>query len=166
MRRVIKAAVLSAGMLSLLGLMAASAFGLEEEPSPRQEYVETAEPICKQNVIANKQIFKGAKKEVKEGKLKLASTHFSRAARAFGKTIERLAAIPRPQEDAARLNRWLDLLRNEQRIIEKIGRALGAGDKQKAESYSVDLNHNSNKANNAVLGFGFDYCRIEPSRFG
>ena len=30
----------------------------------------------------------------------------------------------------------------------------------------MDLNRNSNLANNAVLGFGFDYCRIDPSRFG
>lgn len=161
MERLMKATALLASVLSLLGLMAASALGLEEEPSPRQQYVETAEPICKQNVIANKHIFKGAKREVKEGKLKLASTHFFRAAKAFGKTIEQLAAIPRPQEDAGRLSRWLDLLRNERRIIEKIGRALAAGNKQKAESYSVDLNQNSNKANNAVLGFGFDYFRID-----
>ena len=30
----------------------------------------------------------------------------------------------------------------------------------------MDLNRNYNLANNTVLGFGFNYCRIDPSRFG
>jgi hypothetical protein len=152
--------------LSALGIVAPAALGVEEATSPRQEYVETAEPVCKTNVLANKRIFKGAKEEVKGGELKKASTHFFRAGKAFGKTIDQLDAIPRPPEDAAKLAKWLALLRTEKGIIEKIGRALAAEDKHKAESYSVDLNRNSNKANNAVLGFGFNYCRIEPSRFG
>ncbi|MEX2105881.1 MAG: hypothetical protein WD810_03180 [Solirubrobacterales bacterium] len=132
----------------------------------REEFVKQAEPICKTNVLANKRIFKGAKAEVKAGKLKLASTHFFRAATAFGRTIRQLAAVPRPPEDEAKLDRWFEVLRDEKRLIEKIGRALAVGDKHRAESYSVDLNRNSNLANNTVLGFGFAYCRIDPSRFG
>jgi hypothetical protein len=132
----------------------------------RDEYVARAEPICKTNVLANKRIFKGAKGEVKAGKLKQASTHFSRAATAFAKTIGQLEAVPQPAADEARLAKWLGYLRTEKNLIQKVGRALAANDKHKAESYSVDLNHNSNLANNTVLGFGFDYCRIDPSRFG
>jgi hypothetical protein len=132
----------------------------------REEYVARVEPICKTNVTANKRIFKGAKGEVKAGELKKASKHFSRAATAFAKTISQIAAVPRPAADEARLGKWLGYLRGEKNLIQKVGRALAADDKHKAESYSVDLNHNSNKANNSVLGFGFDYCRIDPSRFG
>jgi hypothetical protein len=132
----------------------------------REEYVARAEPICKTNVLANKRIFKGAKAEVKAGELKKASTHFFRAATAFAKTIGQLEAVPRPEADEARLAKWLGYLRTEKNLIQKVGRALAANDKHKAESYSVDLNHNSNLANNTVLGFGFDYCRIDPSRFG
>lgn len=149
----------------LLGLLAPAALGLEPSEE-REAYVERAEPVCKTNVLANRRIFKGAKQEVKAGKLKQASRHFSRAATAFGKTIRELAAIPRPAADAPRLGKWLTLLRKEKAIIGKIGEALRAGDKHRAQSYSVELNRNSNKANNAVLGFGFNYCRIEPSRFG
>lgn len=132
----------------------------------RDEYVTQAEPICKTNVLANKRIFKGAKSKVKAGKLKPASTHFFRAATAFEKTIDQLEAVPRPTADEARLAKWLGLLRDEKAIIEKVGRALASEDRHKAGSYSVDLNNNSRKANNAVLGFGFDYCRIDPARFG
>jgi hypothetical protein len=131
----------------------------------RDEYVERAEPICKTNVLANRRIFKGAKTEVKDGELKRASTHFFRAAAAFAKTIQQLEAVPRPADDAARLARWFGLLRDEKVLIEKIGRALAAEQKHKASSYSVDLNRNSIRANNSVLDFGFNYCRIEPSRF-
>lgn len=132
----------------------------------RDEYVSRVEPICKTNVTANKRIFKGAKAEVKAGELKKASTHFFRAATAFAKTISQVEAVPQPVTDEARLAKWLGYLRTEKNLIQKVGRALAANDKHKAESYSVDLNHNSNLANNTVLGFGFDYCRIDPSRFG
>lgn len=146
-------------------LLASAAFGAEPSEE-RDEYVTKAEPICRTNVLANKRIFKGAKEEVKAGKLKQASTHFSRAATAFGKAIAQLTAIPQPPADAAKLTKWLGLLKHERALIEKIGRSLKVEDKHRAESLSVDLNRNSNKANNAVLSFGFDYCRIEPSRFG
>ncbi len=132
----------------------------------REEYVARVEPVCKTNVQANKRIFKGAKGEVKAGELKQASKHFFRAATAFAKTIRQIEAVPRPAADEARLGKWLGYLRGEKNLIQKVGRALAANDKHKAESYSVDLNHNSNLANNTVLGFGFDYCRIESSRFG
>lgn len=143
----------------------AQVYGIEGE-SERDDYVAAAEPICKTNVLANKRIFKGAKGEVKAGELKKASTHFLRAATAFAKTIRQLEAIPRPAADEAKLQKWFSLLRDEKTLVEKIGRALAAGKKGKAEALGVDLNRNSNRANNAVLSFGFDYCRIEPSRFG
>jgi hypothetical protein len=147
----------------VLGLTALPAGAAEIS---RSEYVEKAEPICKTNVLANKRIFKGAKGEVKAGKLKQASTHFFRAATAFARTIGQLEAVPRPTADEARLTKWFGLLRDEKGIIEKVGRALASEEKHKAGSYSVDLNRNSNLANNTVLGFGFDYCRIDPARFG
>jgi hypothetical protein len=144
--------------------MASAAFAAEPSEE-RHEYVTQAEPICKTNVLANKKIFKGAKDEVRNGELKRASKHFSRAATAFGKTIQQLAAIPRPPADVAKLTKWIGLLKDEKALIEKIGHALAAENKHKAETISVELNHNSNLANNTVLAFGFNYCRIEPSRF-
>jgi hypothetical protein len=145
-------------------LLASAAFAAEPAEE-RDEYVATAEPICKTNVLANKKIFKGAKTEVKHGELKRASKHFFRAATAFGKTVRQLTAIPQPPTDSAKLTKWLGLLKDEKVLIEKIGRALAAENKHEAERISVDLNRNSNRANNAVLAFEFDYCRIEPSRF-
>lgn len=149
--------------LALVALVVPLAFGAEVS---RTEYVQQVEPICKTNVHANKRIFKGAKEEVKAGELKKASRHFFRAATAFGKTIRQIAAVSQPAADQVKLDNWLDILGEEKSIVEKIGRALAAGQKGKAQSLSVDLNRNSNKANNSVLSFGFDYCRIDPARFG
>jgi hypothetical protein len=151
----------------LIAVMVVVMTGIGDGTEPtRDEYVNQVEPICKTNVLANKRIFKGAKSEVKAGKLKLASRHFFRAATAFAKTIHQIEAVPQPSADAARLSKWLGYLRIEKEIVKKIGAALAAGDKHAASSYSVDLNANSNRANNTVLGFGFDYCRIDPTRFG
>ena len=152
--------------IGAMALALATASASAAESPTRPDYVKQVEPICKTNVLANKRIFQGAKGEVKAGKLKQASTHFFRAATAFAKTIDQLEAVPRPAEDEARLAKWFGLLRSEKSIIEKVGRALAAEDKHKAGSYSVDLNRNSNLANNTVLGFGFTYCRIDPARFG
>jgi len=131
----------------------------------REEYVARAEPICKANTEANRRIFKGAKDEVKEGKLKRASTHFSRAKSALAKTVSQLDAIPKPTADEAKLDKWIGYLGQERDLLGKIAKALGREDKASAQQLSVRLNRNSNLANNTVLAFGFDYCRIDPSRF-
>jgi hypothetical protein len=131
----------------------------------RTGYKEAVEPICRRDTEANERIFAGAKDEVKAGKLKLASTHFARARTALEKTVRQLAAVPEPPADEAKLARWLGYLGTESAYIGRIGKALAQGQKGRAQTLSVQLNRNSNLANNAVLAFGFDYCRLDPSRF-
>jgi hypothetical protein len=131
----------------------------------RDEYVARVEPICKRNTEANKRIFAGAKEEVKEGKLKLAAIHFAKAETALKKTIRQLKAVPQPSADEAKLTKWIGYLESESAYIGRIGKALAQGDKGRAQTLSVRLNRNSNLANNSVLAFGFQYCRLESSRF-
>jgi hypothetical protein len=131
----------------------------------RDEYVARVEPICKRNTEANQRIFAGAKEEVKSGKLKLASTHFAAADAALDKTIGQLRAVPEPAGDEAKLEKWLGYLEVESEYLGRIGKALAAGQKGKAQALSVRLNRNSNLANDAVLAFRFDYCKLNPSRF-
>jgi hypothetical protein len=131
----------------------------------RSEYVASAEPICKANTEANQRIFKGAKDQVKEGKLKAASSHFFKAKQALSKTVKQLGALPEPTADEAKLDKWISYLGTERDLLGKIGTALQHEDKAAAQQLSVRLNRNSNLANNTVLAFGFDYCRIDPGRF-
>jgi hypothetical protein len=102
---------------------------------------------------------------VKAGKLKQASGRFARATTAFDKTIKQIKALPKPAEDEVKLGKWIGYLEAESALLGKIGKALRSGDKYQAQNFSVRLNRNSNLANNTVLGFGFEYCRIDPSRF-
>lgn len=145
-------------MLSLAGLAQAAEL-------TRDEYTARVEPICKVNTEANARIFKGAKDEVKAGELKKGSTHFARAATALDRTIKALEGVPRPPADEAKLTKWLGYLQTESDLFSRIGKALAAGQKIQAQNLSVRLNRNSRLANNAVLAFGFDYCRIDPTRF-
>ena len=153
----------TAALLCLaLGLTAQAA--LADEVS-RSEYVTSAEPICKANTEANERIFKGAKAQVQQGKLKLAAKHFFRAKRALARTVRQLANLPEPTSDEAKLHKWLRYLGVERDYLGRIGKSLAHEDKPRAQQLSVRLNRNSNLANNTVLAFGFEWCRIDPGRF-
>jgi hypothetical protein len=153
----------AAALAVALALVVVPAAGAAE--LTRDEYVAKVEPICKRNTEANQRIFAGAKEEVKEGELKLASTHFAKAEAALKKTIGQLESVPQPVADEAKLGKWLGYLETEASYLGKIGKALAQGDKGKAQTLSVRLNRNSNLANDSVLAFGFDYCKLEASRF-
>ena len=157
MRRMI---FITAALMALAVVPLASATELT-----RDEYVSRVEPICKRNTEANKRIFAGAKGQVKAEQLKAASTHFTRAVGAFEKTIGQLQAVPPPPSDEAKLGKWIGYLKVESSYLGRIGKALAKEDKAKAQTFSVQLNRNSNLANNTVLAFGFTYCKIDPSRF-
>jgi hypothetical protein len=154
-------------MMLLMGVLAAlvAVPVVQAAEITRDAYVARVEPICRRDTEANRRIFAGAKEEVKDGKLKLASTHFAKAETALKKTIRQLGAVPEPPADEARLTRWVGYLETESAYLGRIGKALAMGDKGKAQTLSVRLNRNSNLANNAVLAFGFTYCRLDASRF-
>jgi hypothetical protein len=129
------------------------------------EYVERVEPICKANAEANSRILKGVKEQVKQDKLVPAGKRFIRASSALGKTVEQIAKVPQPAEDAAKLTKWIGYLKQEKVFLQKIGTALKAKDKFHAQKLAVELNRNNNKANNTVISFPFKECRIDSSRF-
>lgn len=150
------------GLALAFALMVAAPVALADE---RDEYVERVEPICKANTDANARILKGVKEQVKNGKLVPAGRRFIRASAALGKSVTQIAAVPRPVADAAKLTKWIGYLKEEKSYLQKIGQALKAENKFKAQKLAVELNKNNNKANNTVISFGFDECRIDSSRF-
>jgi hypothetical protein len=154
-----------AAALALFALLVTTAFAATSPEQTRESYVAQVEPICKQNTKANEQILDGVRKKVKQGKLSVAAGQFTRASAAFGKAVNQLRAVPQPPADAAKLNKWLGLLEEEKKLLGEIGKALKANQKSKAQTLSVRLTHNGNVANNAVLGFEFDYCLIDSSKF-
>jgi hypothetical protein len=154
-----------AAALLVIALSAGAALGVTSTEQTRETYVAQVEPICKTNTKANERILAGAEKKVKEGKLKVAAGQFTQAAAAFGKAVKQIKAVPQPVADKAKLDKWLGYLEGETKLLSEIGKALKAGNKARAQTLSVKLTHNGNLANNAVLGFDFDYCLIDSSRF-
>ena len=159
---------LIAGMLAALLAVAALAPGAIAATSPeqtRESYVAKVEPICKTNTKSNEAILNGVRKKIQKGQLKVAAGQFSKASTAFSKAVTQLKAVPQPVADKAKLEKWLGLLDDETKLLGEISKALKTEQKTKAQSLSVKLTHNGNLANNAVLGFEFDYCLIDSSRF-
>jgi len=155
-----KTALLAA--LAALMLLAVPAFAAEIS---RGEYKEQVEPICKTNKEASERFLKGVKKLVRKDKLKQAGTDFSKAANALEKAEKELAAVPQPTADEAKLGKWLKDIKGEVTLMRQIAKAFKSGNKAKGSSLSVKLTHNATTANNLVLVFGFNYCKIDPSKF-
>lgn len=151
--------------LLAMALGATAALGVTSPDQTRETYVAQVEPICKTNTKANERILSGAEKKVKEGKLKVAAGQFTQASAAFTKAVKQIKAVPQPVADVAKLAKWTGYLETETKLLGEIGKALKAGNKTKAQTLSVKLTHNGNLANNAVLGFDFDYCLVDSSRF-
>jgi hypothetical protein len=131
----------------------------------QQEYAEQVEPICKANSEANSRILKGVKAQVQKDELVPAGKRFVRASDALGKAVIQIAAVPRPEEYAAKLEKWIGYLKSEKTYLRKIGKALKSKDKFEAQKLAVELNKNNNKANATVISFPFKECRIDSSRF-
>jgi hypothetical protein len=146
-------------------LLLVAGAGAEEAGSSRAEYVSQVEPICEANTVANKRILKNVQAKVRHGRLKEAGAQFIHASAAFGSTVDKLSAVPRPSEDDARLLRWLDQLRIVQTNLRNVGKALKAEDKIRAAHERIRLERSANAANNVSFAFEFRYCRITPSRF-
>lgn len=154
--------------MSLLGLAAAVAL-LVTAPLAYavtiEEYRAAVEPICKQNTETSTSILKGVKTQVQQDKLVPAGKRFIRASTALGKAVTQIAAEPQPSEYEVKLDKWIGYLKDQKTYLQKIGQALKADDKFKAQKYAVKLNKANKQANNTVISFGFNHCRIDSSKF-
>ena len=154
-----------AAAVALVALLATTAFAATSPTQTREGYVAAVEPICKTNTKANEQILSGVRKKIQKGQLAVAAGQFGKAASAFRKAVKQIKAVPQPVADVAKLNKWFGFLDTQTKMLGEISKALKNDEKTKAQTLSVKLTRNANQANNAVLGFDFDYCVIDPSKF-
>jgi len=153
------AALLAAGLA-----LAPSPAPAEGAPPSRDEYVERVEPICRRNAEANERILGGVRGMLKRDGLKRAGRQVIRASDAFGKTLARLEAVPRPEADGARLARWFGVLGKLEGGLAKVGRSLEAERRVEANHEAIAAERTANAANNVSFVFGFRYCRFESAR--
>ncbi|MBW8059779.1 MAG: hypothetical protein FVQ78_05480 [Solirubrobacterales bacterium] len=159
-----KATLRSIASLVVVALAAAATAHAADEPT-REGYVARAEPICKANTLANKRILKGTRVKIRSGKLASAGRQVIRASTAFAATVRRIAAVPRPPTDDARLRKWFRFLGIVKTNLRKVGKAFKEGDRIRAIHESIRAERSGNAANNVGFVFGFRYCRISRSRF-
>lgn len=150
----------------LVALLLAGSALAAPPPSPtRGQYRASVEPICKTATDANADILKGVEGMVRHGKLKLAAARFSRAADALEKTVKRVAAVPRPKADFSRLAKWLQYATAGEVLMQRMSQKLDEGKKAKVQRMANQLLKKAKQANALVVGFDFDYCRLNPARF-
>jgi hypothetical protein len=73
--------------------------------------------------------------------------------------------VPRPTADRATLSRWFAALGREEVYLGQMVKVLRADDVAGFERVSARFIHEGNRANNAVISFGFNYCSFKPTRF-
>lgn len=151
-------------MTALVLAMAASPALAAGEPT-RAEYKADVDPICKANTKANENILAGVRSKVQQGKLGPAGRQFTRASTALKNTLRQLKAVPKPPADVERLDEWLKRIGDQATLLQKIGKALIDKNRRKAETLSVKLVSGARLTNAIVVGFGFNYCRFEPSKY-
>lgn len=146
-------------------LLASASLALAAEEVTRAEYKARVEPICKVNTKANESILAGVRGKVQQGKLGPAGRQFTRASTALKKTLRQLRAVPKPPADEERLTEWLQRVGDQATLLQKIGQALIAQNRHRAETLSVKLISGARLTNAIVVSFGFNYCRFEPSKY-
>lgn len=156
---------LSAAVAVLVATGAFAAIAMAAPEQTRESYVAAVEPVCKTSAKATERTLANVRKEIKEGKLKLAGSQFTTAATTSATATKKIKAVPQPLEDKVKLTQWIGYLEDERQLLVDIGKALKAGKKGKAVGLSARLTPTGNLANNTVLGFGFDYCLIDSSQF-
>lgn len=157
-----KKLVFSLAAFAVLIATAIPAFAAEVTPD---DYKAQVEPICKANTQANEKILKGARENVKTGKLSKASQQLFAAAKALKKTRSELLKVPTPAADAARLTKWLGGVKTEIDLLEAAAKKLAKGEKNGASKMVIRLRSNAMKTNNLVLSYEFRYCKFEPQKF-
>jgi hypothetical protein len=157
-----KRIMMVAALLALLGGTVAVA----AEPPTRTEYVERLEAICKPDAAATQVAMRGARGDLQAERLAAATAKFARATQIFGGTVKKIAAVPRPTEDTAKLGKWFVFLNRQESYLQQITAQLRAGKAIKAQRLTARFIHSGNLANNVVLAFGFNYCSFKFSRYG
>jgi hypothetical protein len=148
-----------------LAAFAAGAPSAAAEDPARAEYVAQLEQICKPGSDATERAVRGVRSDVRRERLAVAGRKFAKAKRIFAGTVRSISVVPRPAADRSTLKRWFSALGQEQLYLGQMVKTLRADDVAGFQRVSARFIHEGNKANNAVVSFGFEYCSFKPTRF-
>jgi hypothetical protein len=163
-----KGALSTVVSLAALILLSTAAPAAAEEAPTRAQYVEQVEPICEANTEANQRILENVRVKARSkspATVREAGAQFVRASSAFGSALRKIATVPRPPADDARLLKWFKYLGIVKVKLLMLGKALKAGEKILAAHEQIRVERASNAANNVGFVFEFHYCHLSASNF-
>lgn len=149
-----------AAMLALLALP-----GTSGAASNRGQYVEAVEPICERATLANEDTLDGVEAMIRRGETRRPARRLQRAAAALAAAVKQLITVPRPPADVSRLARWLGYARSGEALLRDMAWAVSREKRSALQVMAERLLREVKRANATVVGFEFDYCRINPARF-
>ncbi len=156
---------LALGAALLLALSVAAVVSAAAEEPTRAEYVARLEQICKPRAEETQRAVRGVRADVRAERLALAGGKLARARTIFAATVRSISAVPRPAADRAALSRWFAALGREKTYLGQMVTTLRAEDVARFQRVSARFIQEGNRANNAVVAFGFNYCSFKSTRF-
>jgi hypothetical protein len=144
----------AAAALLLIGLAAAPSYGA----STRAEYIAQADPICAPRLARVTHLTNLSASAVNRERFKQAAQKWRRARSTFADGISQLAAITPPPADAAVVSAWLDSLRRQLPIANKVLSAMARGNRNAILRRLFQLADASSETQDMVRGFGFQSC--------
>ncbi len=157
--------VLQLAATLLLAFVVFVAASRAAEAPTRSEYVSQLEKACKPGSEQTERVVRGVRSDVRHERLAVAGRKFAQAEKIFARTVRSISAVPRPIADRAVLSRWFSALGQEQLYLGQMVSTLRRDDVAGFQRVSAKFIHEGNRANNAVVSFGFDYCSFKPTRF-
>lgn len=151
--------------IALIAVSVGAAFASAEGEPSRTEYITRLEQICKPGSDATERAVQGFRGDVRAERLAVAAGKLARAERIFKGTVRSISVVPRPPADRPTLSRWFAALGREQVYLGQMVKVLRADDVAGFERVSARFIHEGNRANNAVVSFGFNYCSFKATRF-
>ena len=155
----------TAPLAILLVLTVFAAAAAAAEAPTRAEYVARLEKICKPGSEATESAVQGVRADIRAERLAVAGRKFARAEKIFAATVRSIATVPRPAADRDTISRWFTALGREKLYLGQMVATLRADDVAGFQRVSARFIHEGNRANSAVVSFGFNYCSFKPTRF-
>lgn len=154
-------------MVMVVAMLAAGTVASAEELLTRDSYVDRLERICEPRAEATRRAMEGVRQDIRyRDRLPIAADKFGKSAKIFGGTIKKIARVPRPVADVARLKDWFMYLNRQEDYLREITGQLRMGHTIKAQRLTSRFLQNGKLANNVTLAFEFDYCSFKFSRYG
>jgi hypothetical protein len=124
----------------------------------RADYIAQADPICLTTAQAEGRALTGVQTDLRKGRFKVAARKLRREAVVFSGGVDQLAALERPPADALLLGSWIDSLRAQVPIVNRLAQAISHRKAKRFRRSLAQLLIAYDKTFALVDDYGFALC--------